>query len=88
MVCVCVGGGIRAREGKGGLTHTGRKYRKCPIGKTSSNVIVNFELIYCLGGHEREALLHPGARVGFTSECTVIHVCGEKKSRKDIAKAS
>lgn len=45
-----------SREGKGSFTHTGRKYRKCPIGKTSSNVTVNFELIYCLGGHERESV--------------------------------
>lgn len=40
-----------------GLTHTGRKYRKCPIGKTSSNVIVIPELIYCLGGHESKELI-------------------------------
>lgn len=48
---------IGERGGEGGLTHTGRKYRKCPSGKTSSVVIVNPELIYCLGGHEGKALI-------------------------------
>lgn len=48
---------VGRREGRVSLTHTGRKYRKCPIGKTSSGVIVNPGLIYCLGGHESKVLI-------------------------------
>lgn len=54
-LCVqpCVG-----ERGEPVVTHTGRKYWKCPIGKTSSNVIVNCGLIYCLGGPLRQARTH------------------------------
>lgn len=55
------------KAAKGGLTHTGRKYRKCPIGKTSSDVIVIPELIYCLGGRESKVL------IACVSMCICVH---------------